>query len=380
MSTATTPSRPPWALTLIAAIGAALSFNAIRVMATPYAGFLGGIATALLFDAAMWLASRWYIDTVKTGQPLRPALALSVTLVGATLAVNVHGAHGVADAIVHGIGPALFAAFTWIEATIELRAYRHSSGARQKIPTGEKVVHPLRAARVWLMMIGTDTRSYTDARAMCQNREARRRLWAAEHRPGWLGWLRRARPGWRAKVEPAAYVAYRWGAFATTAHVIGTVTAQNTATGAAGNTLPGVPVALPAGTRETPDTVPGHVSGGVPGGVPGATADPVAGHAPDTPGGNARPRPARLPGASRGTASGTLARERGAGLPPGMDSGRDLRPEQVARLIRQGRAGVPDPSVRAVMEAFAVSYDKASKALELSRADVPPLHAVNAPR
>jgi hypothetical protein len=68
---------------------------------------------------------------------------------------------------------------------------------------------------------------------------------------------------------------------------------------------------------------------------------------------------------------------RGTGLPEGIDNGRDLRPEQVAELIRSGRAGVPDPSVRHVMHTFAISYDKATKALELSRAGVSRLQTVN---
>ncbi|KWX02757.1 hypothetical protein LI90_3803 [Carbonactinospora thermoautotrophica] len=68
---------------------------------------------------------------------------------------------------------------------------------------------------------------------------------------------------------------------------------------------------------------------------------------------------------------------RGAGLPDGIDSGRDLTPEQVADLIRQGRAGVPDPSVRQVMHAFAIAYDKAARALELAK--TPRLRAVNGP-
>jgi hypothetical protein len=359
----TPPSRPPrrpWALTLIAAIGGALSFNAIRVMAAPHAGTVGGIATALLFDAAMWLASRWYIDTVKTGQPLRAAQWLSMTLIGATLAVNVAGAHSVADGIVHGIGPALFAAFTWIEATIELRAYRQQSGQRERVPAGEKLVHPRRAARVWLMMVATDTRSYTAARAICQNREARRRTWAAQHRPGWLAWLlRRARPGWRGKVDPVEYVAYRWGAFDTHAHVIGAIRA------AVENITGSDPPALPG-------SVPGTFSGTVPGGVPGD----APGRVPEAVTGTARQRSATPAGNGRAGGAGT-AGTRGAGLPAGIDSGRDLSPEQVAELIRAGRAGVPDPGVRRVMRTFAVRYDTAVKALELAREPVTQLHAVN---
>ena len=130
------PERRPWALTVVAVIGAALSFNAIRLMAEPHVGAVGGIATAVLFDAAMWLSARWYIDTVKTGRPLRPALWLSLGLVAATLTVNVNGADGVASAIIHGIGPTLFAAFTWIEAGIELRAYRRAVGHRDRVPVG----------------------------------------------------------------------------------------------------------------------------------------------------------------------------------------------------------------------------------------------------
>src|SRR5947209_5042193 len=126
--------RPPLALTLIALIGAALSFNGVRLAATPHAGLYGGIGTALLFDLAMWLSSRWYIATVRGGRALRPALWLSLGLVAVTLIVNLGGAHGLADQVTHGIGPALFAAFTWLEAVMQLRAYRQQHGARDRVP------------------------------------------------------------------------------------------------------------------------------------------------------------------------------------------------------------------------------------------------------
>jgi hypothetical protein len=347
--------RQPWALALIALIGAALSFNAIRVAATPYAGLLGGIATAVLFDAAMWLAARWYIDTVRAGQPLRPALWLSLGLVAVTLAVNLSEATSLADGIVHGIGPGLFAAFTWIESTLELRAHRAAAGSRERIPTGEKLVHPVRSLRVWLMMAATNTTSYTAARAMCQNRETRRRTWAAAHRPRWVTAVARLRPGWRSRVDPAEYVAYRWGAFTTTAPVLGAVPVP--VSGAAGAVFP---------------ELPAHRSEPVPERKPRPVPDTAPRNAPAC---SATPPPAA--GNTRAPVAGTLPAGRGAGLPDGIDSGRDLRPEQVAALILAGRAGVPDPSVRHVMHTFAVSYDKASKALELSRAGVSRLHAVN---
>jgi hypothetical protein len=356
-------ARPPWALTVIALIGAVLSFNAIRVAATPYAGFLGGIATAVLFDAAMWLASRWYIDTVRAGHPLRPALWLSLVLVAVTLAVNVAGATSLADGIVHGIGPGLFAAFTWIEATIELRTHRAATGARERIPASEKVVHPIRAGRVWLMMLASGTTSYTVARAMCQNREARRRTWRAEHRPRWVTTLARLRPGWRARVDPTEYVAYRWGAFASTAHVIAASAgnAAGRATGESGRPFP----ALSGNGAGTPTADPVT--------VPGAVPRSTSGGVPETAARNTRHRSA-TPGPA---VAGTPASGRGAGLPEGIDNGRDLGPEQVAELIRAGRAGVPDPSVRHVMHTFAVSYDKASRALELFRGGGARLRAVN---
>lgn len=219
-------SRPPFMLTVIALLGAGLSFNAVRVHATPFAGFYGGIATACLFDAGMWLSSRWYIRTVREGKPLRPALWLSMALVAVTLAVNIAPAHTLTERIVFGIGPALFAAFTWLEAALVLREYRKSAEVRDRIPLGFALAHPARALRVVVMMLSSGQNSFTAASGMCQNREAQRRCWKAEHRPRYLAWIQRAvRPGWRGKVDPVLYTAYRWGAFDTSALILPALTA-----------------------------------------------------------------------------------------------------------------------------------------------------------
>jgi hypothetical protein len=219
-------SRPPFMLTVIALLGAGLSFNAVRVHATPFAGFYGGIATACLFDAGMWLSSRWYIRTVREGKPLRPALWLSMALVAVTLAVNIAPAHNLTERIVFGIGPALFAAFTWLEAALVLREYRKSAEVRDRIPLGFALAHPTRALRVVVMMLSSGQNSFTAASGMCQNREAQRRCWKAEHRPRYLAWIQRVlRPGWRGKVDPVLYTAYRWGAFDTNALILPALTA-----------------------------------------------------------------------------------------------------------------------------------------------------------
>lgn len=230
-------SKPPFMLTVIALLGAGLSFNAVRLMAEPFAGFAGGIATACLFDAGMWLSSRWYIRTVRDGRPLRPALWLSLALVAVTLTVNIAPAHSLAEKIVHGIGPALFACFTWLEAALVLREYRKSGNERDRVPVGYALAHPARAVRVTVMMLGAGERSFTRASAMCQNREAQRRSWCVEHRPAWVAFLLRTlRPGWRGKVDPVLYTAYRWGAFDTSALILPSLGTTRPATGSRQNT------------------------------------------------------------------------------------------------------------------------------------------------
>ena len=220
-STPAASSKPPFMLTVIALLGAGLSFNAVRLMAEPFAGFYGGIATACLFDAGMWLSSRWYIRTVRDGERLRPALWLSLALVAVTLMVNIAPAHTLAQGIVHGIGPALFAAFTWLEAALVLREWRKKADVRDRIPFGYALAHPARAMQVTVMMLGSGEKAFTNAKAMCQNREAQRRLWKAAYRPRWLAFLLRTlRPGWRARVDPVLYTAYRWGAFDTSALIL----------------------------------------------------------------------------------------------------------------------------------------------------------------
>ena len=365
--------RPPLALTLIALIGAALSFNGVRLAATPHAGLYGGIGTALLFDLAMWLSSRWYIATVRNGRALRPALWLSLALVAVTLIVNVNGAHGVADQVTHGIGPALFAAFTWLEAVMQLRDYRKEAGERDRVPLGYALVHPARSVRITLMMLGTGEKSFTAGKAMCQNREATRRRWRSEHGRRWHG-----------RVDPVVYTAYRWGAFDANAL-----------------TLTG-PAAVP---ENTPDAVSEPAALPVPGAVE-TTARPVLTAVPETPAlppaqrpqdgsGNgeisAVRRSALLAAAReverwRGVPSATrISKELGIGMPLAVSladllreedqataqkqeaarvsTGRALSAAQVADLIRQ--AGGEIPGVREVMRTFAVSYDKAKTALDL---------------
>lgn len=369
--------RPPIALSLIALIGAALSFNGVRLAATPHAGLYGGIGTAMLFDVAMWLSSRWYIATVREGRALRPALWLSLALVAVTLIVNINGAHGVADQVTHGIGPALFAAFTWLEAVMQLRAYRKEHEVRDRVPAGYALVHPVRSTRITLMMLGTGEKSFTAGKAMCQNREATRRQWRAEHGRGW-----------HRRVDPVVFTAYRWGAFDGNALTLTGPT--------------GVPANTPLGVL---DPVSGTVADGVSGTVENS-APPVLHVVPETLALPAPPRPPHDSGNSefsaasqsallsaarqverwRGVRSAArISRELGIGMPLAMTianalteedqasaqtqaaarvtTGRALTPVQVAELIRQ--AGGDVPGVREVMRTFAVSYDKAKTALDL---------------
>jgi hypothetical protein len=267
-------SKPPFMLTVIALLGAGLSFNAVRLMAEPFAGFAGGIATALLFDAGMWLSARWYIKTVRDGRPLRPALWLSLALVAVTLAVNIAPAHTFPERIVHGIGPALFAAFTWLEAALVLRDYRKSAGVRDRVPVGYALAHPARAIQVTVMMLGSGEKSFGAAKAMCQNREAQRRSWKTDHRPRWVAFLvRTLRPGWRGKVDPVLYTAYRWGAFDTSALILPSL----------GSTRPGQTGGQPSATTrpesgqtDGQDTDTARPEDGQTGGQPSATKRPVA--------------------------------------------------------------------------------------------------------
>jgi len=279
--TPATGSKPPFMLTVIALLGAGLSFNAVRLMAEPFAGFYGGIATACLFDAGMWLSSRWYIRTVRDGKPLRPALWLSLALVAVTLLVNIAPAHTLAQGIVHGIGPALFACFTWLEAALVLRDYRKAAGVRDRVPLGYALAHPARALHVTVMMLGSGEKAFTSAKAMCQNREAQRRSWKTQHRPRWVTFLvRTLRPGWRGKVDPVLYTAYRWGAFDTSALILPSL----------GSTRPGTATIRPR---------PGH-EGGQETATDPATERPEDGQ--DTGQKTARKRPAARPRSGQDTA------------------------------------------------------------------------------
>jgi hypothetical protein len=252
-------SRPPFMLTVIALLGAALSFNHVRLTATATVGVDGGYMTACLFDAGMWLSNRWYIKTVRDGRPLRPALWVSLALVAVTLVVNVSPYHTLTGQIIHGIGPGLFAAFTFLEAALVLREYRQNNEVRDRIPLGFVLAHPARSARITLMMLGTGQKAFTTASAMCQNREAQRRSWATEHRPGWVKALGRAvRPGWRARVDPVLYTAYRWGRFDTNALILPSLGA-GTRPGAERAVVAGSDSTSPADppTAPSPDTGPG---------------------------------------------------------------------------------------------------------------------------
>jgi len=365
--------RPSLALRLIALIGAALSFNGVRLAATAHAGLYGGIGTAMLFDLAMWLAARWYIATVRDGRPLRPALWLSMALVAVTLIVNVNGAHGVADQVTHGIGPALFAAFTWLEAVMQLRAYRKEAGERDRVPLGYALVHPARSLRITLMMLGTGQKSFTHAKAMCQNREATRRRWRAQHGRLWHG-----------KVDPVVYTAYRWGAFDANALTLTgpTAVSENTATPVCEPPVFPVPGAVENTAR------PALAA------VPQTPALPAQAHPRDGSGHGeiSAVRESELLSAAREVerwrgmpSASRISRELGIGMPLALSlanvlreedqamaqndadaragTGRALTPAQLADLIRQ--AGGEVPGVREVMRTFAVAYDKAKTALDL---------------
>jgi hypothetical protein len=186
---------------------------------------------------------------------------------------------------------------------------------------------------------------------MCQNREAQRRTWRETHRPGWLGWLfRTLRPGWRSKVDPVAYTAYRWGSFASAAHTIG-------ALGVSGNTVPGVPDGVSQGAAS-------GAFGDVSDGPVSDDGEHVSGSARNTAGsgtGNGRARRNAEDGVFGG-----VAEQRGTGLPDGITSGRDLTSEQVADLIRANGVSGTAPGVREVMRTFSVSYPKAARAIELA--------------
>lgn len=325
-----TSSSPPWALSLIALLGAGLSFRAVYNYAEPATGKWGALATALLFDAAMWLSARWYLDTVRARNPLRPALWLSLALAAATLRVNVTGMVPFSTQwVVHGMGPALFAAFTWIEATIELRKHRTAPGTRERIPLGQKLVHPIRSARVWLMMLGSSTLSYAQARGMCQNRETQRRIWRSQH----------GRP-WRRRIDPVGLVAYKWGAVSSEAYKISL---------------------LCDGPR------PENSAGSAPGNVPddqehAASQTPASGHRAST--ASEDPRSTATPRSRAGTTDGERSKPRGWALPAGT-SGRELDADSIADLARTTWPDQTEPAIRRIMRAFGISYAKARTVLEL---------------
>jgi len=331
--------RPPWALTLIALLGAGLSFRAVYNYAEPATGRWAALATALLFDAAMWLSARWYLDTVRARNPLRPAFWLSLALAAATLRVNVAGTAPLSTQwVVHGIGPALFAAFTWIEATIELRKHRTAPGTRERIPLGQKLVHPIRSVRVWLMMIGTGTLSYAQARGMCQNRETQRRIWRTQHG-------RR----WRRRIAPTGLAAYKWGAISAEAFSLSPISdaalvengVENAAKNAADYTLEGVSEPRECGSRRTPSLIGSSV--------------PVSAE---------RDLDAVSASGDSGASADAHLDQRGWALPADA-SGRDLDAEQIAELTSRIWLDRAEPAVREIMWAFGISYAKARKALDM---------------
>lgn len=185
-----TAKRAGHGLALLASVAAWLSYASVRSHAIVVFGTIGGSAFPALLDIGVFVASEYYLSTVRSNRPQHGFRLLAHTLIAVTITLNVSVATDWRGAIFHAVPPAVFAALVELRARKELGDVRAEQGRPDRIPLRLWLTSPIESAKLSLW-VARDT-SYSVERA---NREryltARRALRIAV--PGWHGSPRLAR-------------------------------------------------------------------------------------------------------------------------------------------------------------------------------------------
>ena len=204
-----TARRAGYGLALLAGVAAWLSYASVRSRAVDVFGAAGGSAFPALLDTGVFVATEYYLATVRSNRPQHGFRVLAHALIAVTITLNVSVATDWRAALFHAVPPAVFAMLVELRARKELGDTRAVKGRPDRIPLRLWLTSPIESAKLSLW-VARDT-SYSAERA---NREryltARRALRIAV--PGWHGNPRLARGLVRRQLragtlDPAALVA-----------------------------------------------------------------------------------------------------------------------------------------------------------------------------
>lgn len=178
------------ALVMLAGVAAWLSYASVRSGAIGVFGVVGGSAFPILLDTGVFVASEYYLASVRANRPQHGFRALAHALIAATIALNVSVAGDWRAALFHTIPPALFAALVELKARKELGDARAEHGRPDRIPLRLWLTSPIESVKLSLW---TARESSLSAQRAARERylTARRALRIAV--PGRRGTARRAR-------------------------------------------------------------------------------------------------------------------------------------------------------------------------------------------
>ncbi|HTJ71441.1 MAG TPA: DUF2637 domain-containing protein [Actinospica sp.] len=137
-------------LVLLAGVSAWLSYASVRSVAIGIFGMAGGSAFPVLLDTGVYVASEYYLSSVRSNRPQHGFRALAHALVAVTVALNVSAATDYRAAMFHAVPPLVFAALVELRARQELGDVRAAQGRPDRIPFRLWIVNPIESAKLSL--------------------------------------------------------------------------------------------------------------------------------------------------------------------------------------------------------------------------------------
>ena len=137
-------------LVLLAGVSAWLSYASVRTVAIGIFGSVGGSAFPVLLDTGVYVASEYYLASVRSNRPQHGFRALAHALVAVTVALNVSAATDYRAAMFHAVPPLVFAALVELRARKELGDVRAVEGRADRIPVRLWLVNPIESAKLSL--------------------------------------------------------------------------------------------------------------------------------------------------------------------------------------------------------------------------------------
>lgn len=150
MNTNKSAGRAGAGLVLLAGVGAWLSYASVRSVAVGIFGAVGGSAFPVLLDLGVFVASEYYLSSVRSNRPQSGFRALAHVLIAVTVALNVTAATDLRAALFHAVPPAVFAALVELRARKELGDVRAEHGRPDRIPFRLWIVNPIESAKLSL--------------------------------------------------------------------------------------------------------------------------------------------------------------------------------------------------------------------------------------